>query len=392
MNRMTLLGSTGSIGQHTLEVIRLHPQAYSIFALCAGVQSQKMAQQCLEFSPAYAVMATEKAASELKQYLNEAGHTATQVEYGLEAMSQKAAHVQVDMVMGAMVGALGLLPCIAAADAGKKILLANKEVLVLGGPFFIDAVRRGGATLLPVDSEHSAIFQCWPRGEPALNKTVQKVILTASGGPFRTRSPDTLSSVSPEEAIAHPNWSMGAKISIDSATMMNKVLEMVEAKWLFDLQPEQIGVWIHPQSIVHSFVEFTDHSYLAQLGCADMKIPIAYAMAWPDRIPSGASALSIDQIKNLSFEEPDVARYPCLTFALEVLKKPILAGILNAANEVAVAAFLKREIRFDQIYQVNASTLEVPCTMAVNTIDDLLLLDQWAREQAQVIISQTKGR
>lgn len=389
MRKITVLGSTGSIGTNTLDVLRRHPQQWSVFALCAGNQVEKLAQQCLEFCPEHAVMASYEGANQLTALLKQAGHAGTQVHHGPAALNQMASDPQVEVVMAAMVGAAGLAPCMAAAQTGKRLLLANKEAIVLGGSVFMQAVRNGGAVLLPIDSEHSAIFQCMPESAQERARRVSKIILTASGGPFRDRDPATLSSVTPEEAVAHPNWSMGQKISVDSATMMNKALEIIEAKWLFDLRPDQIEVVIHPQSVIHSFVEFHDTSVLAQLGTPDMRVPIAYGLSWPERIESGAQPLNMSQLKDLTFREPCTKRYPCLPLAWQTLRAQEGAtAILNAANEVAVHAFLTRRIRFDQIYSLIHSVLELQAPACPSDLESLLALDEWARKQAQFVLAQ----
>jgi len=306
-------------------------------------------------------------------------------------LCELAAHPDVDSVMAAIVGAAGLAPCLAAARAGKRLLLANKEALVVGGALFMQAVRAGGATLLPIDSEHSAIFQCLPEDRSRWPAHIHHILLTASGGPFRTRDPATLASVTPDEACAHPNWVMGRKISVDSATMMNKALEVIEARWLFDLQPEQVRVVIHPQSIVHSMVVCRDNSVLAQMGTPDMRVPIAFGLSFPERIVSGASQLDFATLGNLSFEAPDFTRYPGLLLAWDTLRAaPGSTAVLNAANEEAVAAFLAGQIRFDQIHSVNADTLEKVVIAAdeAAAIDGLLALDQRARKQALQLVAR----
>lgn len=384
---ITILGSTGSIGCNTLDVLRRHRQNWSVFALCAGHQVQKLAAQCVEFAPQHAVLATAEGAQELQGLLKQAGHTTTQVHYGAAALEQMASHPSVDAVMASMVGAAGLAPCMAAARSGKRLLLANKEAIVLGGAVFMQAVRDGKAVLLPIDSEHSAIFQCMPESSLERARRVRKIILTASGGPFRDRDPKTLDKVTPEEAVAHPNWSMGQKISVDSATMMNKALEVIEAKWLFDLSPQQIEVVIHPQSVIHSLVEFHDTSILAQLGTPDMRVPIAYGLSWPERIESGANALNMYQLSELTFREPCTKRYPCLSLAWQTLQAQEGAtAVLNAANEVAVQSFLDKRIRFDHIYAVNHRVLELEQPIQPTDLDSLLALDSWARARAQELL------
>ncbi|HWP20879.1 MAG TPA: 1-deoxy-D-xylulose-5-phosphate reductoisomerase [Burkholderiaceae bacterium] len=385
--RVCILGSTGSIGTSTLDVIGLHPGRYEVYALAAQRRVEPLLAQCLAWRPRYAVMVDPQAAAQLRQGLREAG-SRTEVLQGATALEEIAAHPEVDTVMAAIVGAAGLPPCIAAARAGKRLLLANKEALVVGGAYFMAAVRAGGARLLPIDSEHSAIFQCLPDDPSTWSRRVQRIVLTASGGPFRQREPATLRHVTPDEACAHPNWVMGRKISVDSATMMNKALEVIEARWLFDLSPEQIEVVIHPQSIIHSMVVCRDNSVLAQLGTPDMRVPIAYGLAWPERIASGTEPLDFSRLGALSFERPDPARFPGLFLAWETLRGPEgSTAVLNAANEEAVAAFLAGTIRFDQIHTVNAHTLEAVAGRlapgSVGSLDALLELDASARRHAR---------
>ena len=380
--RITILGSTGSIGVSTLDVIARHPDRYEVFALSAATQVDLMLAQCAQFKPKYAVMVSEPHARLLAEKIKANG-LSTQVLWASDALEIIASHELVDAVMAAIVGAAGLPSCMAAAKAGKRLLLANKEALVVGGDVFMQAVREGGAQLLPIDSEHSAIFQSLPEDPSSWAQRVEKIILTASGGPFRTRAPASLRHVTPDEACAHPNWVMGRKISVDSATMMNKALEVIEAKYLFGLAPEQIEVVIHPQSIIHSMVQYHDTSVVAQLGTPDMRVPIAYGLAWPERISSGAKALDFKSLANMTFEVPDDARFPGLPLAWEVLKAPVgSAAVLNAANEIAVAAFLNKRIRFDHIHQVNHATLEAVLVSEVHGIEGLLALDAQARRVA----------
>ena len=377
--RITILGSTGSIGVSTLDVISRHPDRFEVFALSAATQVDLMLAQCAQFKPQYAVMVSEPHARLLAEKIKANGLSA-QVLWAPDALEIIASHELVDAVMAAIVGAAGLPSCMAAAKAGKRLLLANKEALVVGGDVFMQAVRAGGAQLLPIDSEHSAIFQSLPEDPSSWSQRVEKIILTASGGPFRTRAPASLRYVTPDEACAHPNWVMGRKISVDSATMMNKALEVIEAKYLFGLAPEQIEVVIHPQSIIHSMVQYHDASVVAQLGTPDMRVPIAYGLAWPERISSGARALNFKSLANMTFEVPDDARFPGLPLAWEVLKAPVgSAAVLNAANEIAVAAFLNKRIRFDHIHQVNHATLEAVLVSEVHGIEGLLALDAQAR-------------
>jgi 1-deoxy-D-xylulose-5-phosphate reductoisomerase len=380
---VTVLGSTGSIGTNTLDVIRRHPGRYKVFALSASTQVEPMLAQIHEFQPVFAVMASPAHAAVLADRVRAEG-LATQVLSGPQAICDVASDPRVDSVMAAIVGAAGLSSCMAAAQAGKRILLANKEALVVGGACFMAAVEAGGATLLPIDSEHSAVFQSLPEDRHTWVERVQKIILTASGGPFRTRSVDTLSRVTPQEACAHPNWVMGRKISVDSATMMNKALEVIEARYLFGLTPTQIEVVIHPQSVIHSMVQYHDSSIVAQLGTPDMRVPIAYGLSWPERITSGAAAVDFTKVAPLTFEVPDVKRFPGLPLAWQALNAaPGTTAVLNAANEVAVDAFLKEQIRFDQIHAVNLSVLTSLQPGIVGGIDDLMTLDVEARSLAQ---------
>ena len=380
--RLTILGSTGSIGTSTLDVVARHPDRYEVFALSAATQVDLMLAQCARFRPRYAVMASSEHARQLDEKIKANG-LATQVLQAPEALETIASHEQVDAVMAAIVGAAGLAPCLAAARAGKRLLLANKEALVVGGEVFMKAVRDGGATLLPIDSEHSAIFQSLPEDPATWARRVDHVLLTASGGPFRTRDPATLREVTPEQACAHPNFSMGRKISIDSATMMNKALEVIEARWLFDLAPGQIRVVIHPQQIIHSMVQFRDASIIAQLGTPDMRVPIACGLAWPERVESGAATLDFTQLAALTFEEADARRFPGLHLSWQALAAaPGTTAVLNAANEVAVEAFLQQRIRFDQIHALNLATLEAVQPSNPDTLQALLALDAQTRAAA----------
>jgi 1-deoxy-D-xylulose-5-phosphate reductoisomerase len=384
---VTVLGSTGSIGVNTLDVIARQSGAYEVFALTANTQVDLLAAQCRQWRPQFAVMVSEIHGRRLQQQLREDG-LSTQVLWGSAALDTVAADPHVTTVMAAIVGAAGLSSCIAAALAGKRLLLANKEALVVGGDFFMEAVRRGGATLLPIDSEHSAIFQSLPEDARTWPQVVDKIILTASGGPFRQHDPATLRLVTPQEACAHPNWSMGRKISVDSATMMNKALEVIEAKHLFAMAPEVIEVLIHPQSVIHSMVQFVDHSVVAQLGTPDMRGPIAYGLAWPRRHVSGASAIDFATLSALTFEPlstPDHSeRFAGLQLAWQVLRAPSgTSAVLNAANEVAVAAFLDEKIRFDQIHAVNLEALARYLPPKPANLEDLLAIDQQARALAQ---------
>ena len=388
--RVVILGSTGSVGVSTLEVIAMHPQRFEVFALSAATQVELMLQQCVRFKPVFAVMASEPHGRALEQKCRDL-NLATRVLWGAQAITMVASHEQVDSVMAAIVGAAGLASCLGAARSGKRLLLANKEALVVGGDYFMQAVAQGGAKLLPIDSEHSAIFQSLPADAATWSSQIDKIILTASGGPFRQREPHTLRDVTPQQACAHPNWVMGRKISVDSASMMNKALEVIEARFLFGVKPEQIEVVIHPQSVIHSMVQYKDNSVVAQLGTADMKVPIAYGLSWPDRMVSGAAALDFRNMGAMTFESLDsnghAQRFPGLKLAWDVLRGPSGAtGVLNAANEVAVAAFLDGQIRFDQIHVVNLETLTVVTPSSVGSLEDLLALDARSRDAAQQVV------
>ena len=390
--RVAILGSTGSIGVSTLEVIAKHPQRFEVFALSAATQVDKILAQCACFKPVYAVMASEQHGRLLAQKI-EAEGLETTVKYGPEAIEFVASHESVDTVMAAIVGAAGLASCLAAARSGKRLLLANKEALVVGGDFFLQAVSAGGAKLLPIDSEHSAVFQSLPDDARLWPDQIDRIILTASGGPFRQRDPSSFAAITPEQACAHPNWVMGRKISVDSATMMNKALEVIEARYLFGVNASQIEVVIHPQSVIHSMVQYKDHSVVAQLGTPDMKVPIAYGLSWPDRIVSGATALDFRSMSDLSFESIDSrghdTRFPGLKLAWAVLAAPPgSTAVLNAANEVAVEAFLGRRIRFDQIHAVNLETLSSLAPAPPSSLEDLLALDALSREAAQRVVQR----
>lgn len=385
--RVTVLGSTGSIGVSTLDVVARHPDRYAVFALSAMSQVDKLLAQCAQFKPQFAVMVQPQAAHALAEKIRAEG-LPTQVLSGPQALDEVASHPQCDSVMAAIVGAAGLSSCLAAARAGKRLMLANKETLVVGGNLFMEAVAQGGATLLPIDSEHSAVFQSLPADRSQWS-SIDKITLTASGGPFRTRDPQTLRDVTPEQAVAHPNWVMGRKISVDSATMMNKALEVIEARWLFGVRPDQIEVLIHPQSIIHSMVQYRDHSTMAQLGTPDMRVPIACGLSWPERIESGAQALNWSNISSMTFEQPDDRRFPGLKLAWETLNgAPGATAVLNAANEVAVQAFLDRQIRFDQIHSVNRATLDAWVASELSTLADLLELDASSRRRAETWVRQ----
>jgi 1-deoxy-D-xylulose-5-phosphate reductoisomerase len=390
--KIAVLGSTGSIGANTLDVIRRHPGRFEAFALTAATQVDTMLAQCAEFQPRFAVMADEAAGRELARRIEGRGWP-TKVMGGPRAIEEVAAHESVDAVMAAIVGAAGLAACLAAARTGKRLLLANKEALVVGGELFLHAVEEGGAKLLPIDSEHSAIFQSLPEDPATWTARVEKIILTASGGPFRTRDPKTLREVTPEEAVAHPNWVMGRKISVDSATMMNKALEVIEARYLFGLAPERLEVVIHPQSVIHSMVQYHDKSVVAQLGTPDMRVPIAYGLAWPDRVESGAQALDFHALADMTFEAMDSRghpeRFPGLQLAWEALSAaPGTTAVLNAANEAAVAAFLARKIRFDEIHAVNLATLDSVPASNPGSLEALLELDARARAAASAHIGR----
>jgi 1-deoxy-D-xylulose-5-phosphate reductoisomerase len=386
--RLVILGATGSVGVNTLDVVARHPERFEVVGLSTHHRVGDLLEQCRRFEPRTAVVADETQARALRAALRGLG-SRTEVRSGEQALCELAADDGVDTVMAAIVGAAGLPPCVAAARAGKRLLLANKEALVVGGGLFMRAVSDGGATLLPIDSEHSAIFQCLPEDRSTWARRIDHIVLTASGGPFRGRDPASLHAVTPDEAVAHPNWVMGPKISVDSATMMNKALEVIEARWLFDLAPEQIRVVIHPQSIIHSMVVCRDGSVLAQLGSPDMKVPIAYGLSYPERIESGAPRLDFASLQSLSFESPDALCYPGLQLAWESLRSPPgTTAVLNAANEEAVAAFLAGTIVFTAIHTVIATALErvQPSLPPDHQLGDLLELDRRARELAQRVV------
>ncbi|MEJ7688346.1 MAG: 1-deoxy-D-xylulose-5-phosphate reductoisomerase [Variovorax sp.] len=384
--RVTVLGSTGSVGINTLDVVARHSGRFEVFALSAATKVDELLAQCLRFAPRFAAMASPRHSRVLAEKLKQSG-CKTRVLEGEGALETIASHDEVDAVMAAIVGAAGLGPCLAAARAGKRLLLANKEALVVGGELFMRTVRDGGATLLPIDSEHSAIFQSLPEDPATWARRIDKIILTASGGPFRTWSPEALRAVTPEEACAHPNWVMGRKISVDSATMMNKALEVIEARHLFGVLPERIEVVIHPQSVVHSMVQFSDASVIAQLGTPDMRVPIAVGLAWPERIESGAAPLDFRNIVALTFDAPDALLFPGLQLAWHALRSaPGTTAVLNAANEVAVEAFLERRLRFDRIHAVNTETLEAISPSHPASLADLLALDASARATASAAV------
>ena len=390
IQRITVLGSTGSIGKNTLDVVSLHPERYQIFALSAHAQVEALAAQCLAHSPKYAVMTFPDQAQALKSILDDAG-SKTVVLQGESSLIDICQDPDVDMVMAAIVGAAGLPPCLAAARAGKRLLLANKEALVVGARVFLEAVERGHATLIPIDSEHSAIFQCLPQDRASWHDAVEHLILTASGGPFRTRPVESLQEVTPEQACAHPNWVMGRKISVDSATMMNKALEVIEAHYLFGFAPDRIQVLLHPQSVIHSMVQFKDQSVMAQLGTPDMKMPIALGLSWPERIESGAQALNFSSLSALTFETLDQSnhsqRFAGLALSWQALAGPVgTTAILNAANEVAVAAFLEGRLRFDRIAALNAQALSSIQAKGISNLDDLLDLDGRVRRWSEDLV------
>ncbi len=392
MQRVAILGSTGSIGTSTLDVIARHPDRFEVVALTANTQVDAMLAQCERFRPRVVVMASAPHARDLAGKIKQK-MLPTVVEQSPVAIESIASDDSVDVVMAAIVGAAGLAPCLAAARAGKRLLLANKEALVVGGDVFMRAVREGGATLLPIDSEHSAIFQSLPDDTATWAERIEKIILTASGGPFRTRDVATLRDVTPEQACAHPNWVMGRKISVDSATMMNKALEVIEARYLFGVAPHQLEVVIHPQSVIHSMVQYRDTSVVAQLGTPDMRVPIAYGLSWPERMVSGAAALDFRALQDLTFESVDAnghrERFPGLALAWDALNGPPgTCAVLNAANEIAVAAFLERQIRFDQIHRVNRETLESVSCGVVDSLDELLGLDEQSRAVALRVVSR----
>ena len=386
---ITILGSTGSIGTNTLDVLSKHLDRFQVFALTASKQVDVILAQCAQFKPKFAVMAQEDAGRLLAERIKAEG-LPVEVRWGPEALDFVSAHEEVHAVMAAIVGAVGLSPCLAAAHAGKRLLLANKEALVVGGEVFLSAVKKGGAVLLPIDSEHSAVFQSLPENPATWADRIDQIILTASGGPFRTRDVASLKNVTPDEACAHPNWVMGRKISVDSATMMNKALEVIEARYLFGVSPNQLSVVIHPQSIIHSMVKYKDTSIVAQLGTPDMRVPIAYGLSWPERITSGAQTLDFHNLKPMTFEaiddhgHPD--RFPGLKLAWQSLSAASgTCAVLNAANEIAVEAFLNKQIRFDQIHQVNIETLAKVQPQSPQSLPDLLALDAQSRATASEV-------
>ncbi len=394
MKQVTILGATGSIGLSTLDVIARHPDQFAVFALTANTQVERLYQQCRQYRPVYAVMFDTQAAEQLRHKLQRDG-LETKVLGDLDGLIEVASHAGTDYVMAAIVGAAGLQPTLAAARAGKRVLLANKEALVMSGKLFMDAIKQNDAQLLPIDSEHNAIFQCL-FGQPAdnvQNLGVKRILLTGSGGPFRQTPLNQLQTVTPAQAVAHPNWDMGQKISVDSATMMNKGLELIEACWLFDTTPDFIQIVVHPQSVVHSMVEYDDGSVLAQMGQPDMRTPIAHALAWPKRIDSGVARLNLFDVAHLDFEPPDYERFPCLQLAEQVAREGGTApAILNAANEVAVQAFLDKELAFPGIAAVVESVLDVMSGRNADDLKTILDDDEQARLRAREFIDQAHSK
>lgn len=389
MKGLVVLGSTGSIGENTLDVAGRHPGRFRIVALAAGANHELLFEQCRRFQPEFAALLDREAAAKLRARVAAAG-LGTEVLSGPESLTRVAALPQAELVMAAIVGAAGLAPTLAAAATGKRLLLANKEALVLAGTLLIDAARASGAQILPIDSEHNAIFQCLPPMPAAGAKApgVARILLTASGGPFLKTRREDLAIATPEQAIAHPNWRMGPKISVDSATLMNKGLELIEACHLFSVEADRVQVIIHPQSIVHSLVEYDDGSVLAQMSHPDMRVPIAHALGWPERIASGVAPLDLVRIGRLSFEAPDLERFPCLELAEQAARSGGTApAVLNAANEIAVGAFLARRLNFGDIAGVIESVLQQHETRPVRTLDDALAADAWARERATASLS-----
>jgi len=386
LETVTILGATGSIGRQTLDVLARNPERYRVLGLTAGHRWRELAEHCLTWRPPFAALADERAAEALRNHLREAG-SHTQVLAGHAGVAEVAALQEADTVVAAIVGAAGVRPTLAAVEAGKKILLANKETLVVTGALFMEAVKRHGATLLPVDSEHNAIFQCLPA--EGVGPGVRRLLLTASGGPFRGWTREQLTTVTPEQAVCHPNWDMGPKISVDSATLMNKGLEYIEACWLFDVAPQRIEVVIHPQSVVHSMVEYLDGSVLAQMGTPDMRTPIACALSWPERIESGASRLDFATLSGLDFQAPDNDAFPCLGLARQAMEEGGAAtAVLNAANEEAVAAFLDRRLGFNAIGAVVEETLQRTPSSRCADVDAVMDVDARARDLARSLIRE----
>ena len=391
VKQVAILGSTGSIGVNTLDVIRAHPERFKVVALTAAKQVDRLAEQCIEFKPSIAVVADANGAAQLQKLLLEKKIN-TQVLYGSQALVNAVTDSNCDTVMAAIVGAAGLVPTLAAAKAGKRVLLANKEALVMSGDLFMQAMKQGGGELLPIDSEHNAIFQCLPNcysKDPNPSLGVEELWLTASGGPFRNTPLDQLASITPDQACAHPNWVMGRKISVDSATMMNKGLEVIEAFWLFGLPLQKIKVLIHPQSVVHSMVRYRDGSVLAQLGQPDMRTPIAYGLAWPERIEAGVSPLSLTQLAALSFTEPELDRFPCLSLAFSAAAAAGTAPtVLNAANEIAVAGFLEQGLPYLQIPVVVDKVLNMISSVNADSLELILDVDGRARRIAEEVVKE----
>lgn len=390
LQQITILGATGTIGASTLNVISQHPNRFATYALTANNNDAALYKLCIEYKPVYAVLLDEAAAERLRLQLKAVG-SSTEVMCGMSALEYVSSHPEVDAVMAAIVGAAGLIPAIAAAKAGKRILLANKETLVMAGNLFMQAVKQGGATLLPIDSEHNAIFQVMPArvDSSLIDSGIKKILLTASGGPFRKFSQSELEEVSLEQALNHPNWVMGPKITIDSATLMNKGLEVIEARWLFNAKPSEIEVVVHPQSVIHSMVEYVDGSVLAQLGNPDMRTPIAYALGYPERLQSGVGSLDLFKIGQLDFEAPDTKKFPCLRLAYEALKLGgNAAAILNAANEIAVEAFIQKTIKFTDIPRLIEFVLNKSIIKEVSDLNMLIDTDADARDSAREWLSR----
>lgn len=387
---ITVLGATGSIGSSTLDVIRRHPTRYRVYALTGFSRIKELVAAAIEFSAKYIVVPSDKSAAEAQALLMATSGNCT-VLVGKEALADVASAKDVDMVMASIVGAAGLVPTLAAAKAGKRVLLANKEALVMAGPLFMQAIRDCDAELLPIDSEHNAIFQSMPanyNGEFS-DHGIEKILLTASGGPFRNQTKAELTQVTPAQAVAHPNWSMGAKISVDSATLMNKGLELIEACFLFNCRADQIQVVVHPQSVIHSMVQYNDGSVIAELGQPDMRTPIAYGMAWPERIDAGVKHLDLFDIARLDFSEPDHETFPCLNLAKDAFERGgIFPAVLNAANEIAVAAFLAEQISFLAIPELIEKVMSVCPDKIIHSLDDILAADEWAREQANMLLAE----
>jgi 1-deoxy-D-xylulose-5-phosphate reductoisomerase len=391
MKGICILGATGSIGVSTLDVVARHPTLYKVVALTANTNTDALFEQCLEHHPEYAVVVDEKKVQAFRDKIKASIVADIKVLSGSKALEQVASLPNVDSVMAAIVGAAGLMPSLAAAKAGKAVLLANKEALVMSGDIFMQAVTDSGAQLLPIDSEHNAIFQCMPAAyKTGVNSPlVRRILLTASGGPFRRTPIEQLPSVTPAQAVAHPNWDMGKKISVDSATMMNKGLEMIEACLLFNMKPEQIQIVIHPQSVIHSMVDYIDGTVLAQMGNPDMRIPIAHALASPERFESGAEPLDIFKVAHMDFEEPDLQRFPCLRLAYEAINAGgIMPTVLNAANEIAVEAFLQEKIRFTDIPVVIERCMKAFTAKPANTLELVLEADQQARDVSNQILTE----